>query len=137
MTSAIASADGWKYFRRFSGFLCRDFAMSIGRLAPASPRWVNPECRYSCRSQPVPGTPPTAVCTSSRARACPYDAGVIVAEGYQQLLEHDFAGVADATAATVAQFTRNADGAWELHEMIRGYDSDPVLFTAEMGRLSR
>lgn len=57
VTSAIASADGWKYFRTFSGFLCRDFAISIGRLAPPSPRCVSPECRYSCRSQPMnPGT---------------------------------------------------------------------------------
>jgi hypothetical protein len=29
VTSAIASAEGWKYFRTFSGFLCRDFAISI------------------------------------------------------------------------------------------------------------
>lgn len=47
VTSAIACAEGWKYFRTFSGFLCRDFAISIGRLAPCSPRWARPECRYS------------------------------------------------------------------------------------------
>lgn len=63
------------------------------------------------------------------------DAGVVVVEGYRQLLADDFAGVADATAATVAEFTRNAAGGWELHAMIRGFDSDPVLFTAEMGRI--
>jgi tellurium resistance protein TerD len=61
------------------------------------------------------------------------NAGVLVVEGYRQLLVDDFAGVADATATTVAEFTRDADGAWHMHEMIRGFDSDPVLFTAEMG----
>ena len=42
MTSAIASGEGWKYFRTFSAFLCRDFAIGIGRLAPPSPRCVSP-----------------------------------------------------------------------------------------------
>lgn len=54
MTSAIDSAEGWKYFRAFPGFSCRDFAISIGRLTPCSLRWVKPECRYSCRPQPCP-----------------------------------------------------------------------------------
>lgn len=63
------------------------------------------------------------------------NAGVLVVEGYRQLLADDFAGVADATAATVAEFTRDARGAWELREMVRGFDSDPVLFGAEMGSL--
>lgn len=61
------------------------------------------------------------------------NAGVLVVEGYRQLLADDFSQVADATAATVAEFTRDADGAWQLREMIRGFDGDPVLFTAEMG----
>ncbi|MFD1661097.1 TerD family protein [Streptomyces caeni] len=65
------------------------------------------------------------------------NAGVAVVEGYRQLLADDFARVSGATAATVAEFTRNAAGAWELREMIRGFDSDPVLFTAEMGRISQ
>ncbi|MEU6378732.1 TerD family protein [Streptomyces sp. NPDC046909] len=59
--------------------------------------------------------------------------GVLVVEGYRQLLADDFAGVTDATAATVAEFTRDAAGAWEFHEMVRGFDSDPALFAAEMG----
>ncbi|MEU6379803.1 TerD family protein [Streptomyces sp. NPDC046909] len=62
-------------------------------------------------------------------------AGVLVVEGYRQLLAEDFTGVADATAATVAEFTRDASGAWEFREMVRGFDSDPVLFTAEMGSI--
>ncbi|WP_030166870.1 TerD family protein [Streptomyces sp. NRRL S-813] len=61
------------------------------------------------------------------------NAGVVVVHGYQQLLTDNFAQVADATAATVAEFTRDSTGAWRLREMIRGFDSDPVLFTAEMG----
>lgn len=61
------------------------------------------------------------------------NAGVVVFQGYQQLLADDFARVAPATAATVAEFIRDSTGAWELREMIRGFDSDPVLFSAEMG----
>ncbi|MFI6352265.1 TerD family protein [Streptomyces sp. NPDC050743] len=60
-------------------------------------------------------------------------AGVVVVDGYRQLLMDDFAQVADATAATVAEFTRDSGGAWEMREMILGFDSDPVLFTAQMG----
>ncbi|MEU9391017.1 TerD family protein [Streptomyces sp. NPDC048324] len=61
------------------------------------------------------------------------NAGVLVVEGYRKLLVDDFTQVADATAATIAEFTRDASGRWEMHEMVRGFDSDPVLFTAEMG----
>jgi stress response protein SCP2 len=61
------------------------------------------------------------------------NAGVLVVEGYRQLLEDDFARVADSTAATIGEFTRDASGAWEFREMVRGFDSDPVLFAAEMG----
>ncbi|WP_329613089.1 TerD family protein [Streptomyces brevispora] len=60
-------------------------------------------------------------------------AGVHVVEGYQRLLADDFAQVADATAATIAEFSRDASGAWELREMVRAFDSDPTGFTAEMG----
>lgn len=38
VSSAMASGEGLKYRRRFSGFLCLDFAISISRLAPALPR---------------------------------------------------------------------------------------------------
>ncbi|MHC3467963.1 TerD family protein [Streptomyces sp. 7R007] len=62
------------------------------------------------------------------------NAGVVVVEGYRQLLADDFTQVADATAATVVEFSRDASGAWGLREMIRGFDTDPVAFTAEMGR---
>jgi tellurium resistance protein TerD len=58
---------------------------------------------------------------------------VLVVQGYKELLKNDFAQVAGSTAATVAEFTRDASGAWEFHGMVRGFDSDPVVFTAEMG----
>jgi tellurium resistance protein TerD len=61
-------------------------------------------------------------------------AGVLVVEGYRQLLADDFAGVADATAATIAEFNRDPSGAWHLKELIRGFDSTPTAFMAEMGR---
>ncbi|MFI7015229.1 TerD family protein [Streptomyces sp. NPDC050164] len=61
------------------------------------------------------------------------NAGVLVVEGYKELLKDDFAQVSGSTAATVAEFTRNTSGAWKFHEMVRGFDSDPVVFTAEMG----
>ncbi|KOT84582.1 hypothetical protein ADK70_22680 [Streptomyces rimosus subsp. pseudoverticillatus] len=44
MSSAIASGDGLKQRRTFSGFLCRDFTMSIKSDEPRSPRWVREEC---------------------------------------------------------------------------------------------
>lgn len=61
------------------------------------------------------------------------NAGVLVVDGHQKLLEDDFARLAGSTAMTVAEFTRDASGAWEFREMVRGFDTDPVVFTAEMG----
>ncbi|WP_328432278.1 TerD family protein [Streptomyces sp. NBC_00453] len=61
------------------------------------------------------------------------NAGVLVVEGYRELLADDFARVAGSTATTVAEFTRDSSGKWEVHEMIRGFDSDPLAFTLEMG----
>ncbi|WP_028805516.1 TerD family protein [Streptomyces sp. 142MFCol3.1] len=61
------------------------------------------------------------------------NAGVVVVEGYRDLLVDDFAQVADATAATVAEFGRDTSGRWGFREMVRGFDADPVLFAAEMG----
>ncbi|MEU2778728.1 TerD family protein [Streptomyces sp. NPDC007162] len=59
--------------------------------------------------------------------------GVLVVHGYAELLKDDFAQLAESTAGTVAEFVRDASGAWEFHSMIRGFDSDPVTFTEEMG----
>lgn len=64
--------------------------------------------------------------------------GVVVTEGYEELLADDFATVAGSTAATIAEFTRDAaSGRWTFHEAFRGSDSDPVRFTAEMGGTPR
>ncbi|MCT9084493.1 TerD family protein [Streptomyces fulvoviolaceus] len=65
------------------------------------------------------------------------NAEVVVVEGYKELLADDFARFAGSTAVTVAEFVRNASGAWEFHEMLRGFDTDPVAFTAEMGNAPR
>ncbi|MFI1034702.1 TerD family protein [Streptomyces sp. NPDC020951] len=65
------------------------------------------------------------------------NAGVLVVEGYEELLKDDFAGLAGSTAGTVAEFTRGAAGMWEFHEAVQGFDSDPVLFSAEMGSAPR
>jgi tellurium resistance protein TerD len=59
--------------------------------------------------------------------------GVKIVEGYTQLAEVDFAEVADATAATVAEFVRNRSGDWEFRRMVRGFDTDPQSFTQTMG----
>jgi tellurium resistance protein TerD len=64
-------------------------------------------------------------------------ARALVVEGYKELLSDDFTEVAGSTAATVAEFTKDASGAWEFHAMVRGFDSEPAGFTAEMGSASR
>ncbi|WP_371667181.1 TerD family protein [Streptomyces sp. NBC_00289] len=61
------------------------------------------------------------------------NAGVLVVAGYEELLKDDFARVAGSTAATVAEFARGPSAAWEFHTMGRGFDSEPTVFTAEMG----
>ncbi|MFI5755024.1 TerD family protein [Streptomyces sp. NPDC051569] len=65
------------------------------------------------------------------------NAGVLVVEGYRELLKDAFAQVAGATAATVADFVRNASGTWEFHEALQGFDNDPAGFIAEMGSVSQ
>ncbi|MEV5241123.1 TerD family protein [Streptomyces cinnamoneus] len=59
--------------------------------------------------------------------------GVRVRSGYTELATDDLARVAAATAATVAEFRRNASGGWEFHDTVRGFDTDPVSFAALMG----
>ncbi|MCF4136602.1 TerD family protein [Streptomyces sp. Tue 6430] len=65
------------------------------------------------------------------------NAGVLVVEGYTELLKDDFTQIAGSTAGTVAEFTRDASGTWEFHAMVRGFDSEPVVFSAEMGSAPR
>ncbi|MGS2590841.1 TerD family protein [Streptomyces hebeiensis] len=61
---------------------------------------------------------------------------VRVLEGYTELAEHDFSAVAGATAATFAEFTRDASGAWRFRTVVRGFDTDPQSFGSVMGDLA-
>lgn len=59
--------------------------------------------------------------------------GVQIREGYTELGRDDFSGVASATAAVVAEFTRDDSGIWTFHSGLRGFEGDPGTFAAEMG----
>ncbi|MFI9079963.1 TerD family protein [Streptomyces sioyaensis] len=59
---------------------------------------------------------------------------VRIREGYTVLAEDDFASVAEATAATVAEFTRDETGKWRFRPGLRGFDADPDAFVSLMGR---
>ncbi|MFI7357669.1 TerD family protein [Streptomyces avidinii] len=61
--------------------------------------------------------------------------GFRVREGHTDLAEGDFAAVTAATAATVAEFTRDASGAWSFDLRLRGSDADPEEFARTMGAL--
>ncbi len=56
-----------------------------------------------------------------------------ILEGYTVLAENDFSAVSASTAATAAEFTRDASGKWKFHETVRGFDADPTAFAATMG----
>ncbi|MFD4609819.1 TerD family protein [Streptomyces sp. NPDC058440] len=60
--------------------------------------------------------------------------GMRVREGYTVLAEGDFGGVLGATAATLAEFTRNEAGTWEFRPGVQGFEDDPEGFTHSMGR---
>ncbi|MFF7382608.1 TerD family protein [Streptomyces griseoluteus] len=62
---------------------------------------------------------------------------VRVAEGYTALFEADFTTARDATAAVVAEFTRDASGEWSFHPGVHGFDEDPATFTRVMGSKRR
>ncbi|MFB6815105.1 TerD family protein [Streptomyces sp. NPDC056347] len=59
--------------------------------------------------------------------------GVQIREGYTVLAEDDFSTVGASTAAIVAEFARDASGAWVFHRGLRGFDGDPDSFAATMG----
>ncbi|MGP4000787.1 TerD family protein [Streptomyces sp. 8N706] len=59
--------------------------------------------------------------------------GVRILEGHQELARDDFAKVSGATAATVAEFVRDASGEWRFRPAVRGFDVDPDSFAATMG----
>ncbi|MFJ4714188.1 TerD family protein [Streptomyces sp. NPDC088785] len=60
---------------------------------------------------------------------------VRIREGYTNLSEHDFSAVAAHSATTVAEFTREPDGAWAFREAVHGFDGDLNAFTSVMGSL--
>lgn len=59
--------------------------------------------------------------------------GIRIREGYNDLAQGDFGSVPSATAATVAEFTRDDAGAWSLDARLQGFDADPEEFTRTMG----
>ncbi|MEI5007593.1 TerD family protein [Streptomyces sp. PmtA] len=59
--------------------------------------------------------------------------GVRILDGPVELASDDFSGVPDASAATIAEFTRDDDGAWQLRPVLRGFSADPAEFAALMG----
>ncbi|WP_263398830.1 TerD family protein [Streptomyces venezuelae] len=56
-----------------------------------------------------------------------------IREGHNNLAESDLSDVAGSTAATIAQFTRDAAGAWSFRGLVRGFDADPTTFASLMG----
>lgn len=58
---------------------------------------------------------------------------VRVTEGYTELLTNDFRTLERVTAATVAEFVREPDGGWDMHESVRGFDAEPEEFARQMG----
>lgn len=59
--------------------------------------------------------------------------GLRIREGYTDLATGDFAEVGRATAATVAEFVRDAEAGWSLDARTRGFDADPQEFARLMG----
>ncbi|MGW7350507.1 TerD family protein [Streptomyces sp. NPDC054784] len=62
------------------------------------------------------------------------DTEVRIKEGYQELAANDFAVVSGATAATVAEFTREGTSEWSFSDFVHGFDVDPAEFARVMGR---
>ncbi|WP_306318076.1 MULTISPECIES: TerD family protein [unclassified Streptomyces] len=61
---------------------------------------------------------------------------VRIREGYTDLSQHDLSVVSGSSAATIAEFTRDADGEWQFREAVRGFgDGDLNGFAAVMGAL--
>ncbi|MGW1377921.1 TerD family protein [Streptomyces sp. NPDC002446] len=58
----------------------------------------------------------------------------LIREGYTDLASYDFAGVAGATAAKLAEFARDEAGNWRFYSALQGFDADPDAFARQMGR---
>ncbi|MFD5413626.1 TerD family protein [Streptomyces nojiriensis] len=61
--------------------------------------------------------------------------GFRIREGHTDLAQGDFAAVTAATAATVAEFTRDAAGPWSFDLRLQGFEADPEAFARTMGAL--
>ncbi|MEV1054949.1 TerD family protein [Streptomyces sp. NPDC049887] len=59
--------------------------------------------------------------------------GVRILDGPVELASHDLSAVPDASAATIAEFTRDDAGAWRLRPVLRGFSADPAEFAELMG----
>ncbi|MGW7454816.1 TerD family protein [Streptomyces sp. NPDC054787] len=60
--------------------------------------------------------------------------GFRIREGHTDLAQGDFGSVSTATAATVAEFSREgSSGAWSFDLRLRGFDADPEEFARAMG----
>ncbi|MFG2292233.1 TerD family protein [Streptomyces sp. NPDC048603] len=58
---------------------------------------------------------------------------VRIREGWTDLVVDDFSAVADASAATVAEFVRGDGGGWTLRPGVRGFTAGPEEFARLMG----
>ncbi|MEV5996215.1 TerD family protein [Streptomyces sp. NPDC052115] len=56
-----------------------------------------------------------------------------IREGHTDLALNNLAGVSGCSASTIAEFTRDASGAWSFREVIHGFDADPTSFASRMG----
>ncbi|MDY0810625.1 TerD family protein [Kitasatospora purpeofusca] len=56
-----------------------------------------------------------------------------IRNGRDELAAVDFTRVGGATAARVAEFTRDSSGAWVFRSGIHGFDADPETFARTMG----
>ncbi|WP_079191289.1 TerD family protein [Streptomyces sp. CB00455] len=61
--------------------------------------------------------------------------GLRIREGHTDLALGGFGSVPNATAATVAEFTRDDSGAWSLDARLHGSEDGPDEFTRTMGAL--
>ncbi|MER6997439.1 TerD family protein [Streptomyces sp. NPDC000410] len=62
--------------------------------------------------------------------------GVRILEGPVELAKDDLSGVPGATAATIAEFTRDGTGGWRLRTSVSGFTADPTEFAGLMGAAS-
>ncbi|MFD7609814.1 TerD family protein [Streptomyces sp. NPDC059828] len=59
--------------------------------------------------------------------------GIRILDGHAELAADDLSGIPDATAAAIAEFTRDGSGSWQLRTEVRGYVADPAEFSELMG----